>query len=93
MRTIIKWDKKSPINDSPAEKVLNDNPSYAAAPIYLVVKNDRVEMIEDARIIRNNHDLTGTEEEVMNKYLDMLNGVEQAPSETDSTQTPEGANS
>lgn len=73
MKTIEKWDKKSSINGIAAERVLESNPSFAMANIYLVKNGNRVERIEDVEIIRSNTDYEGTDAEVMNQFLASIN--------------------
>ncbi len=73
MKTLEKWDKVSSINGVLAERVLNSNPSYANAEIYLIKNNNRVERIENVSIIRSNTGYEGTDEEVMQQYVDKIN--------------------
>lgn len=72
MRTLEKWDKKNPINGIDAERILNSNPSFKAANIYLVLNDAIVERIEDVQTIRANTKFQGSDDEVMNRYLELI---------------------
>lgn len=73
MRTVEKWDKKSPINGIEADVILKSNPLFVNANIYLVINEGRVERIENVDTIRRNLGYKGTDEEVMVQLLASIN--------------------
>ena len=74
MYTYEIWDKKSPINEIDAEKILNDTPMFENSDVLLVYKNGIVTNIESMNIIKT-FDFkyeNMTNEEIAKDYVENL---------------------
>lgn len=84
MLTYQLWDKTTSINGVEASKVLQSDPTLNNGTIYLVYDGVKVTRIEDLDTIKSVYSLSGTDTEVMDAFIEILNNppvVEETPEE------------
>jgi len=84
MLTYQLWDKTTSINGVEASKALQSDPTLNNGTIYLVYDGVKVTRIEDLDTIKSVYSLSGTDTEVMDAFIEILNNppvVEETPEE------------